>query len=315
MSGKQTTQDIRDRLAAYQADQGLTLKELGSRVGKSEAFVSRYLGGDATAVGDVEAFERAVVDMLDNAVRKRRWEEIFFQTEAIKTCYIVFDLIRESSDIGLVTGPAGIGKSTASRKYAAENKTVISFVAEESNGMSWGVVGGICSCLDMRKWQPGKMKRAEFVREKLTGSERLIIVDNAQRLCGSGLRWLFDLHDHTGVSIALVGNPEVLDKLKHSDQLLSRIGFKQDIGEMTGKGSWLDDAADKMVQAMWPASAKEIGLLARETAHKQGHLRTLNKQLRIAIRLVEAEAYRGKIGKAFVDARHLIGADDTQSGG
>jgi len=128
----------------------------------------------------------------------------------------------------------------------------------------------------------------------------------------SGLRWLFDFHDATGVSIALVGNPEVLDRLSGNDQMSSRIGFKQDIAEMLGKGAWLDLAADRMVSSMWPKAAQDIGLLARETARKQGHLRTLNKQLRIAIRLCETDEYSGKYAKAFVSARHLIGADNTE---
>jgi DNA transposition AAA+ family ATPase len=312
MSGNmvKVNEEIRHELAAFQENHVLTLKQLGAKVGKSEAFMSRYLSGNAE--GDIEAFERAASDMLKSAMRKRTWEEVYFDTEAVKTCFLVFDLIREASDIGLVHGPAGIGKTTACRKYAEDNKTVISFTGQEGNGMAYGVINGICASIDMRRFNPRQHKRADFLRDKLSGSERLIIIDNAQRLNMSGLRWLFDFHDATGVSVALVGNPEVLDRLRGNDQMTSRIGFKQDIAEMLGRGSWLDRAADRMVAAMWPKASQEIGLLARETARKQGHLRTLNKQLRIAIRLCETDAYAAKAAKAFVEARHLIGADNTE---
>lgn len=312
MSGNSVlvNETIRHELAEFAENNVLTLKQLGAKCGKSEAFMSRYLSGHAE--GDIESFELAAADMLKSASRKRTWEEVYFDTEAVKTCHLVFDLIREASDIGLVHGPAGIGKTTACRKYAEENKTVISFTGQEGNGMAYGVINGICGGIDMRKFNPRQHKKSEFLAEKLTGSERLIIIDNAQRLNMSGLRWLFDFHDLTGVSVALVGNPEVLDRLRGNDQMTSRIGFKQDIAEMLGRGAWLDRASDRMVAAMWPKAATEIGLLARETARKQGHLRTLNKQLRIAIRLCETSAYSGKSAKAFVEARHLIGADNTE---
>jgi DNA transposition AAA+ family ATPase len=310
MSGntdKLATAAIRDRLAAFQARESMTLKQLGARVGRSESYISRYLSG--SPVGDVEKFERAVRDRLDSEERRRTWGEIYFETEAIRTCFMVFDLIRESSDIGLVTSPAGIGKTTACRRYAAEHSTVLFFSGEEGNGSSWGVMKALCGGLDMRKFDGRQQRRSEFLRDKLAGSQRLIIVDNAQRLNMSGLRWLFDFHDATGVSVALVGNPEVLTRLTGNDQMTSRIGFKQDVTRMSASKDWIDQAADAMVEAMWPDAAGEIRLLARESARKAGVLRTLNKQLRIAIRLCETDAYAGKFGKAFVEARHLIGAD------
>lgn len=312
MSGNslQVNSEIRDALSDYQERNGLTLKQLGSKVGKSESYVSRYLSADPA--GDIELFERSVSDMLKSAQQKRTWGEVFFETDAVDQCHLVFDLIREASDIGLVHGPAGIGKTTACQRYAASHKTVIHFTGTEGNGMAYGVINGIASGLDMRKWDASKKKKTEFLYNKLNGSERLILIDNAQRLNMSGLRWLFDFHDATGVSVALVGNDDVLERLKGNDQMTSRIGFKQNISDSTGRGEWLDKASDRMVAAMWPKAAKEIGLLAREAAHKDGLLRTLNKQLRIAIRLCESDAYAGKYGKAFVEARLMIGANDTE---
>ena len=295
----------REALEVYQGENGLTLKQLGARVGKSEAFVSRYLNGKPE--GDVAAFERAVADMLRNDKRKRSWGDIYFGTAVVDTCHTVFDIIREASDIGLVHGAAGIGKTTACKKYAAENSTVIFFTCTEGNGRIGGVLNGIATGIDMRRWNPASVKRSAFITEKLMGSGRLIIIDNAQRITLGGLRFLFDLHDETGVSVALVGNPEVLDKLSGNDQMTSRIGLKQNVGAVDMR--WLDKAADNMVAAMWREAAADIKQLAREGARKQGHLRTLNKQLKIAIRLCESDEFRGNYAKAFVTARHMIGAD------
>ena len=104
--------------------------------------------------------------------------------------------------------------------------------------------------------------------------------------------------------IALVGNPDVLQRVSASDQLHSRIGLRADVGA----GAWLDDAADKALATMWPDAPAEVRLLARETARQPGHLRRLVKQARIAIRLTESPSWGKSAAAAFVEARGLIGA-------
>jgi hypothetical protein len=103
-----------------------------------------------------------------------------------------------------------------------------------------------------------------------------------------------------------------MERLEGRDQLVSRIGIKKDITSALGNEKWIDDAADRMVAAMWPKAASEIAILAHEAARKSGHLRTLNKQLRIAIRLCETDMYRNRYAKSFVVARDLIGAGEEE---
>jgi len=302
--------DVHEALQAFQDKNGLTLKQLGARLGKNEGFVSKYLNG--VGEGNIAAFEKRVKDMLERESRKRTWESVYFHTDAVEACYTVFDLVREASDIGLITSEAGIGKSMAVHQYMIEHKTVIGFTAIEGSGSQYDVQRGIATCLDMRKFNPRSCRLSDYLREKLAGSERLVIIDNAQRIFLSGLRWIMDFHDATGVSFCLVGNPEVMERLEGRDQLVSRIGIKKDITSALGNEKWIDDAADRMVAAMWPKAASEIAILAHEAARKSGHLRTLNKQLRIAIRLCETDMYRNRYAKSFVVARDLIGAGEEE---
>jgi len=307
MNGK-FTQATRDALAAYQEENGFTLRQVGAQVNKSEAYVSRYLSGKPE--GDIAAFEKSVADMLENAKRKRVWDDVYFETESVELCRATFNIIRQSTTMGLIYGAAGIGKTTACQRYAEENPTVIFFTGSEGDGGLTGVVDGIASGLDMRKWNPRTQKKSHFVKEKLRGSGRLIIIDNAQRITLRGHKWLNDLLDGKGVAIAMVGNPEVLDKIRGNDQITSRNMIKVDIGAIV-KSNWLREAARNMVSAMWPEALADIELLACESARKQGHLRTLNMQLRIAIINCETPKYAGNYAKAFVAARRMIGADAT----
>jgi len=307
MNGK-VTPATRDALAAYLAENGLTLRQLGNQLGKSESYVSRYLNGKPE--GDIAAFERKIENTLRNAKHKLAWDEIFFDTEAVSLCEREFDIVRRSSTMGLIYGAAGIGKSTACRKYARENPTVIFFTCFEGNGNYYDVLNGIATGIDMRKFNPKAQKKFAFVSERLNQSGRLILIDNAQRITTSGLRLLFDLwNDGKGPPVALVGNPEVLDKIRGNDQMTSRLIVRRDISNVV-KGNWLNRAARDMVAAMWPDALADIERLACESARKDGHLRKLNYQLRLAIAMSERAEHAGNYEAIFLSARdYITGAD------
>jgi len=303
----QITRATRDALAEYLETNSLTLRQLGNQLGKSESYVSRYLNGKPE--GDTAAFERAVNNTLRNARLKLTWDEIFFDTEAVSLCEREFDIVRRSSTMGLIYGAAGIGKSTACRKYARENPTAIFFTCFEGNGNYYDILNGIATGIDMRKFNRKVQKKFVFVSERLSQSGRLIIIDNAQRITRSGLSLLFDLwNDGKGPPIALVGNPDVLEKISGDDTKTSRLIVRRDISEVV-KGHWLDRAAGDMVAAMWPEALADIGRLASESARKEGHLRTLNYQLRLAIAMSERAEYAGRHEEAFLKARNYTGAD------
>ena len=74
---------------------------------------------------------------------------------------------------------------------------------------------------------------AEIV-DRLKGSGRVLIVDEAQHLTVRALNHLRCISDESGVGIALVGNEEVYSKLRGSGkadfaQLCSRVGMRKQV--------------------------------------------------------------------------------------
>jgi reverse gyrase len=84
----------------------------------------------------------------------------------------------------------------------------------------------IFSALERRNDWKGNSSRAEFIHQQLRGSHRVIICDEAHLLDASGRQALFNLNRDTGCAVALVGNKEILDKIRRNEQHFSRVGVK-----------------------------------------------------------------------------------------
>jgi DNA transposition AAA+ family ATPase len=119
----------------------------------------------------------------------------------------------------------------------------------------------------------------EFLIEKFKGTNRLIVIDNAQLLSKSGLGFVFDFHDETGSPIALVGNPEIIKRISSNDQQFSRIGVHWKIEPPLDH---MEVPTRKTIHQWFPEHVDELYRLARQVAVQMGHLRALKKQLRLA---------------------------------
>lgn len=312
MSSKIVNTATRDLLQGYMDKTGKTLKQVGKQLGYSESMVCRYFS-DAPG-GDISAFEAAVTDMLAAEDRDERWSEIYFSTHAIDECFLIFDLIRASRDVGIISSEPGAGKSVACARYAKANKTAILCQVPKWAAGHWGLQKLIWEQLDTRRYDPSAESKADHLVRRLSGSDRLLILDNAQRIQKAGLEWLLDFADLTHCPVALVGNPaQILERLRSDAALSSRIGIRKEISTSSKDKDavkWIGEASDAMVKAMWPSAYSEIRTLAREAAMQPGHLRRLNKQLRIAIRMSESPAWGKSLAAAFAYSRTLLVSSD-----
>jgi DNA transposition AAA+ family ATPase len=226
--------------------------------------------------------------------------------------------IRKTGDVGLITGPAGIGKTKAIELYQMQNQTVLTVTLCRWVRSAGSLTLKLWNQLDRRNAARG-MSKACYLEEKLVGSKRLIIIDNAHRAERSALQFLFDLHDATGCPIALVGNPEVLDSIRDNDQMFSRIGICKDLASVGKNRSktmndWMRHAARKLLAAILADAEDCVVRMAEETALEPGHLRTLKKQAVLAGDLLQTAMFKGRQAEAFAEAGKLLvrkaGADE-----
>jgi DNA transposition AAA+ family ATPase len=284
------TAPIKDRLVAYRdaGEDGTgakpwTLREIARQVGVNDGMISKYLSDDGYE-GDVAALEARIEDVLRSAIKRRAAGDAdLVDTVVSKQIEGVCESIRRSGDVGLIHSPAGLGKSCACRLYSARNPSSILVTVSRWSGSAGGFLSALWDTFDTRRWK-GNVSRAAFIAERLSGSRRLLIVDNAHRLSVGALQYLFDLYDATGISIALVGNPEVLEVIKRSDQMFSRVGLVRavSLGDAKTAARNARQLVDRMLEAYCGDCAASVSDLAGRIALEQGHFRALGKHLALA---------------------------------
>lgn len=302
---KEFNEELRSKLDAYRlrGAKPMTLNALGRELGVSGTRVCKYLAGKPE--GNAVELEGCIQDMLKSASRRTISDVPPFGTNVTDIMQATFELVRKTNDVGLISGPAGIGKSVVIRMYTARNPLALAISVPRWQRTDGGMVALLFGVLDASSWDRHSA-RSRFLADRLKGSNRLIIVDNAHRMTSAARQWMFDFHDETGCPVALVGNPEVLDAIRQNDQQFSRIGIHQRVVLDVKR---LKLYAQAMVDALITAPQAGLYDLALEVAEERGHLRALKKQLLLAADLAASAAFGGDQVKAFTAAHTKLVRD------
>ena len=275
-------------LVEFRNETGFSMVELGKKISIDGSAISKYISRKFE--GDIEKFESNARDIIK--AHRARSDVRSLKTFRCKQSDVLRDVceqIRKTHDVGLIYGPAGVGKSCGIAIYAAENPSCIAITINRWTSDYSGIEHAILDQIDLRKFKKSKMRPGDFLVDKFKGSDRLFIFDNAHRLTADSLRWVFDFQDATDCPIALVGNPEVLDEIRDNDQMFSRIGIARKI-EMRDA----DHVASELLKQFAPEHAGDLLATAMVVVDKPGggHGRTLRKQLLIFRDLVTAPSMK-----------------------
>ncbi|MEI6034501.1 MAG: AAA family ATPase [Verrucomicrobiae bacterium] len=289
---KPTTPEVRTRLTAYRDTNNLSHRQLGRELGMSSSQVSRYLSDKFE--GDVDLFEAKAEDVLRTAPIRQLVGCETFETGVTKSVAGTINLILKTNDFGVIYGPAGIGKSVAAARYQADNATAILVSLAHGCRDAKFIQKTIFARVKSRAFAASGMNRAEWIIDRLKGSNRLLLLDNGQRLTIAAREYLFDLHDATRCPVVLFGNPEIIDQIKSNDQQFSRIGI---CPEIKLKDKECPDIAARIIAQMCPEHHDALIEYATKIVTNQGHIRSLRKQITLALHLSDEKKI--EIAQAF----------------
>lgn len=223
---------IKEKLVQLLEGKGYTQKMVATKTGLSTAVISQYLKGTYNGnIGNVEAALADLISREEERAKRREVKESFVCTQLAGLALGLISNTHTDGDIGVIYGPAGMGKSMVLREYAAKNKGVI--LIEADPGYTAKVLlQELCARLGVKK-NGNIHELSEECIQALTGTGWVVLVDEAELLPYRALEVLRRIHDRSGVAIVLAGMPRLLINLKGSRgefaQLYSRVGMALDL--------------------------------------------------------------------------------------
>lgn len=266
---------LRQRLAAYQQKGGLSQRTIGAKLAVSSSVVSQWLAGSYP--GDVPKLERKVREFLDNEGRRRQAGVETVECPQTMEIRQGLEVIRRTNDVGVIMGEPGVGKTRGIELYRNENPLAILFHVRSWTCDKLAMEGAMTEAVE--GWDK-KTRRSVWLVQRLANSDRLLIVDDAHKLTRPALQWIFDLHDATGIPIALIGTFALEDKVADDPQRYRRVGYRTELTP--------DDPAElvgHLVRTLCPGVNGErakLEELASAIAGRRGHFGDVHKQLKLA---------------------------------
>ena len=227
--------DLAERLFALQKRQQLSDDKLGRKLGSTATYVSRYRGfHEGKWTGSLVNFESAIAELLMKE-ELMQGDDVQLSKDGfcVESVWDYLDFIHQNRHIGVGYGPAGKGKTCAGRLYAATNTRAIYLHV-------WDWTTGrdkfIAELIKAARVRCSKNESyAEALVRTFRDSDRLIIIDNAQRLTARSRKFLMDFFDATRTPIAMLGNQEIVKQFEQNDQHSSRLGRCCDVTDAGGE--------------------------------------------------------------------------------
>lgn len=286
---------LRADLARFRKNSGWSNAKIAAAIGYNQSVISQYLNLDKEGnpspegniyTGDIPAIEKRLREflrdqrlLLDTGIES-------IETDASRKITEYLEDIRTSRGFGVIIAEPGIGKSRALDRYCADHELAIIFTAWEGECSRACAEDLLVKAAEVTR---GKQHARDLI-EKLRGSNRMIIVDDAHYLTGPALSLLCGFRERTGVSLALVGISRLVEKLAADPQRLSRVNFQRQI--RFNKLKDVDALITHHVNALLgdlDGETAEVMRLCRVIVSHAGHFRSLHQELARAVRL-----HRGK---------------------
>lgn len=222
-------EQARHELAEFMEQSGKTQAQIARETSLSTATVSQFLNG--TYNGDNEKTAAALIKYLKVAqeqIRQTTTETFYRDLRNTVISMGAADYAHKKREIVLLSGAAGAGKTTALKHYVEETTGVIFITANSCMTSASAILGAITEKMGRTPKSKKQLLMKELVNA-LQGSNRLIIIDEADHLTFSALQALRNLNDEAGIGILLAGNDRIYNQMvcgvksSEFDQLRTRI--------------------------------------------------------------------------------------------
>lgn len=216
MTKEMTEDNARESIRNYIERTGKTQGKVAKELGVSDAQLSSFLSGTYKAPHTIiPKVEQLVAITIKKEIAPR--EPAFKKTTVSGIVMNLISYCHIQKKIGVAYGDAGIGKTMGIKAYQEENPdTAIVITISPCFATMTGVNELIAEELRIREKVSRKIQTETI--KKLRGSNKVIIIDEAQHLTVRVINHLRCIADESGIGMAFVGNEEIYLKMRGSGQ-------------------------------------------------------------------------------------------------
>ena len=211
-----TVEEAVEALKQYKEKTGLSQAKIAKKMGVSEAVISGFLSETYKAMESIVPKVQQLIRVEDKKEVAPR-EPDFKPTTISTTVLNLISYCHVSGKIGIAYGDAGVGKTMAIREYKKHNPdTAIVITISPCFATMTGVNELLADELHVQEKISRKIQKE--VVNKLRGSNKVVIIDEAQHLTVRVINHLRCIADESGVGMAFIGNEEIYIKMRGSGQ-------------------------------------------------------------------------------------------------
>lgn len=232
-----TVEEAVEALKEYKEKTGLSQSKIAKKMGVSEAVVSGFLSGSYKAM-------ESIVPKVQQLIRVEERKELaprepeFKMTGISERVINIIACCQAIGKVGVVCGDAGVGKTMAINEYKRNNPDTSVIIT--INPCFASIVGVNELLAEAFRIQEKASRRIYLeVLNRLEGSNKVLIIDEAQHLTPRVLDYLRSITDKTHTGMVFIGNTELKAKMngggkKEYSQVYSRVAepemvFTEDI--------------------------------------------------------------------------------------
>lgn len=261
--------------------------------------------------------ERTARDGLQGA------DPVFVDTRVAQQFKVLARLCRESLSMGLIVGESGVGKTRCAQAVHEMTvgsiyiRTTLEFASQRGMRHAIARTIGVRARAMRNALDDGLV--FERTCDRLGGSHRLLIIDEAQMLKDGALGLLRDLHDIAEIPILLVGTPDLADRIEadkaHGAVLYSRFLFIRSVtrgfdASLGGRPLYTVAQIKEMFQVPQVRLTGDAADWLTDEANDltSGSLRRAERILAMAVKLARKRQDKSATDKVSVSSTDLMAA-------
>lgn len=234
-------EDLHARFLRWKDESGKNIQAICMMMARSTAAISQYI--NKKYQGNVAEIEKQVRILLDRHENLQFVENIgeFCVTHASRLMWEVLQFCDAKAKMGVITAPSGSGKTRVAAQYKLKNPASIFMTADITKTRPGTVIRKLAYVANVKNTTSGALSDLlDAMVEKLRGSKRMILIDDAHFLSWEAFEAVRKVHDCAHVGVVYIGQERMYEQMKGAegkaylfDQIYRRIAIKRDRFKVT----------------------------------------------------------------------------------